>query len=57
MSRTFNISPKVRITLHEPSLTGDHLGLKTWTSSLLLAKRRGDLDRPTRHRTQSAEEH
>lgn len=27
------------ITLHEPALTGDNLGLKTWASSFLLAKR------------------
>lgn len=27
------------ITLHEPTLTGDTLGLKTWASSFLLAKR------------------
>lgn len=27
------------LTLHEPALTGDDLGLKTWASSYLLAKR------------------
>ncbi|KXT17221.1 hypothetical protein AC579_5780 [Pseudocercospora musae] len=27
------------LTLHEPALTGDSLGLKTWASSYLLAKR------------------
>lgn len=27
------------VTLHEPALTGDTLGLKTWASSFLLAKR------------------
>lgn len=27
------------IQLFEPSLTGDHLGLKTWTSSVLLSRR------------------
>lgn len=46
ISRTFSIpvnnsrgSPAVAITLHEPSLTGDNLGMKTWVSSMLLAKR------------------
>ncbi|EMC98804.1 hypothetical protein BAUCODRAFT_380761 [Baudoinia panamericana UAMH 10762] len=29
----------VEITLHEPALTADNLGLKTWASSHLLAKR------------------
>lgn len=29
----------VAIRLHEPALTGDNLGLKTWASSYLLAKR------------------
>lgn len=42
VSRTFQIptaSRTVRIVLHEPSLTEDNLGLKTWASSYLLAKR------------------
>ena len=39
MLRTFEISDELSIDLLEPSLTGDDLGLKTWTSSLLLAKR------------------
>ena len=39
MSRTFIIGDDIEITVCEPSLTGDNLGLKTWTSSLLLAKR------------------
>lgn len=29
----------LELTLHEPALTGDDLGLKTWASSYLLAKR------------------
>ena len=29
----------LNVRLHEPSLTGDNLGLKTWASSLLLSKR------------------
>ena len=39
MLRTFKVSDELSIDLLEPSLTGDDLGLKTWTSSLLLAKR------------------
>nr|POE52306.1 protein-lysine n-methyltransferase rrg1 [Quercus suber] len=44
MNRTFTIplatiSDSVNITLHEPALTADNLGLKTWGSSYLLAKR------------------
>lgn len=30
---------QVELTLHEPALTSDNLGLKTWASSYLLAKR------------------
>ena len=33
----------ITITLHEPSMTADNLGLKTWASSFLLAKRLGSL--------------
>ncbi|KAF8417205.1 putative methyltransferase-domain-containing protein, partial [Tirmania nivea] len=32
--------------LHEPSMTADNLGLKTWASSFLLAKRLGTLNLP-----------
>jgi len=42
VSRTFQIptgSRSVQIVLHEPSLTEDNLGWKTWASSYLLAKR------------------
>lgn len=35
------------ITLHEPALTGDNLGLKTWASSFLLAKRLAALQADT----------
>lgn len=31
----------LELTLHEPALTSDNLGLKTWASSYLLAKRLG----------------
>lgn len=51
MQRTFRIplndSDTVDITLHEPSLTSDNLGLKTWASSYLLAKRLKDFHLPT----------
>ncbi len=39
MTRTFIVNGELSINLHEPSLTEDNLGLKTWTSSLLLAQR------------------
>lgn len=39
LDRSFRISDSLVIRLHEPSLTEDKLGLKTWTSSLLLARR------------------
>ena len=39
MLRTFKVANDVKIALREPSLTEDKLGLKTWTSSLLLARR------------------
>jgi predicted nicotinamide N-methyase len=45
LTRTFKIptstssSSAVTINLHEPSLTSDNLGLKTWGSSYLLSKR------------------
>ncbi|KAK7898127.1 Protein-lysine N-methyltransferase rrg1 [Exophiala xenobiotica] len=39
MTRTFGVNDELSINLHEPSLTEDNLGLKTWTSSLLLAQR------------------
>jgi len=39
MTRSFKISDNLTLNLHEPSLTEDNLGLKTWTSSLLLSRR------------------
>lgn len=39
LTRSFMINNDLSISLHEPSLTGDNLGLKTWTSSLLLSQR------------------
>jgi predicted nicotinamide N-methyase len=45
MLRTFKVADNVQIVLREPSLTGDNLGLKTWTSSLLLARRLNFLPR------------
>lgn len=30
--------PEISLKIHEPPLTGDNLGLKTWASSFLLAK-------------------
>jgi predicted nicotinamide N-methyase len=38
ITRDFSVAPDLHIQLHEPSLTGDNLGLKTWGSSLLLSK-------------------
>ena len=43
MTREFKIDDQLTITLHEPSLTGDMLGLKTWSSSLMLARKLQDL--------------
>ncbi|EXJ87494.1 hypothetical protein A1O3_04454 [Capronia epimyces CBS 606.96] len=45
MTRSFMINDSLSISLHEPSLTGDSLGLKTWTSSLLLSQRLGQCRR------------
>jgi len=42
MSRTFRIptsSEPFELSIHEPAMTGDDLGLKTWAASYLLAKR------------------
>lgn len=49
ITRTFKICKTITITLHEPSLTSDNLGLKTWASSYLLAKRLKYLQKPGRH--------
>lgn len=50
MLRTFTIPTRngpVDLVLHEPALTGDSLGLKTWAASYLLAKRLSTISRPT----------
>lgn len=44
MTRRFEIDAELAITLYEPSLTEDNLGLKTWSSSLVLARKLHDLD-------------
>jgi hypothetical protein len=49
LDRTFHLpSPKgvLEISIHEPALTADNLGLKTWAASYLLAKRLLSLDLP-----------
>ena len=43
ITRDFRISDNLSFRLHEPSLTEDNLGLKTWTSSLLLSQRLPEL--------------
>ncbi|KAJ5167445.1 uncharacterized protein N7482_006226 [Penicillium canariense] len=47
MSRIFNIPTSsgedYTLTLHEPSLTADNLGMKTWVSSYLLSRRLHEL--------------
>lgn len=40
----------VEITLHEPALTADNLGLKTWASSYLLSKRLATMALPATSR-------
>lgn len=44
--RTFKISESLELTIHEPTLTADNLGLKTWASSYLLSKRLSQLPLP-----------
>ncbi len=39
MTRTWKLWDDVSLIIHEPPLTGDNLGLKTWASSYMLAKR------------------
>ncbi|KIW87069.1 uncharacterized protein Z519_12366 [Cladophialophora bantiana CBS 173.52] len=39
MTRSFEIIDGLTVNLHEPTLTQDNLGLKTWTSSVLLSRR------------------
>lgn len=45
ITRTFEVNDDLSISLHEPTLTEDNLGLKTWTSSLLLSRRLGECRR------------
>jgi predicted nicotinamide N-methyase len=53
IDRTFEIptndidQPIASITIHEPSLTADNLGLKTWAASYLLAQRLRRIKLPT----------
>jgi D-xylulose reductase len=50
MDRSFEIPTRTRpveINIHEPALTADNLGFKTWAASYLLAKRLIKLDLPT----------
>lgn len=50
MSRIFNIpassGEEYTLTLHEPSITADNLGMKTWVSSYLLSRRLHNLESP-----------
>ncbi|KAK6496695.1 hypothetical protein TWF481_001683 [Arthrobotrys musiformis] len=41
LDRSFRISSKVEIKIHEPTLDGDNLGLKTWGAAYALGKRIG----------------
>lgn len=53
ITREFEVNDEANISLHEPSLTEDNLGLKTWASSLLLSRQLHVLRRyicPTPHR-------
>lgn len=45
MTRSFHVNNDLTLHLFEPSLTEDSLGLKTWTSSVLLARRLESLSR------------
>ena len=38
MTRRFQVTDDLTIDLHEPSMTEDNFGLKTWTSSLVLSR-------------------
>lgn len=50
MSRVFTVPTSsgrdYTLTLHEPSLTADNLGMKTWVSSYLLSRRLHHLESP-----------
>lgn len=45
MERYFEINRDLTVVLFEPSITEDSLGLKTWTSSLLLSRRLAKLSK------------
>jgi hypothetical protein len=38
ITRSFRVEEKLELSLHEPALTGDNLGLKTWGTAFLVAK-------------------
>jgi predicted nicotinamide N-methyase len=50
MSRIFNVptssGEEYTLTLHEPSITADNLGMKTWVSSYLLSRRLHNIGSP-----------
>ncbi|KIX07746.1 uncharacterized protein Z518_02400 [Rhinocladiella mackenziei CBS 650.93] len=50
MTRSFIVQGDLTVSLHEPSLTEDNLGLKTWTSSLMLSRRLAEFRRFIPHR-------
>jgi predicted nicotinamide N-methyase len=55
ISRTFRIPSSTgsfQLSIHEPALTGDDLGLKTWAASYMLAKRLHTLDLMQQNRQQ-----
>lgn len=58
MSRIFTVptssGEEYTLTLHEPSLTADNLGMKTWVSSYLLSRRLHNLGSPPALVTSSA---
>lgn len=57
MERTFRIptgQEDLDIKIHEPSLTGDNLGLKTWAASYLLAKRLWTIPLPSLYDSRSS---
>jgi predicted nicotinamide N-methyase len=45
--RSHALGKPCTISLHEPALTADNLGFKTWASSYLLAKRLENIDVPS----------
>jgi predicted nicotinamide N-methyase len=54
LDRSFQIpsaTGTIEIAIHEPALTADNLGLKTWAASYVLAKRLLSLDLPDELRT------